>query len=52
MVDAETVEYSKKGKWYVKRTYLEKELVKEEKYKADQDYLGYFEIYEDMLRYE
>ena len=51
-VDAETVEYSKKGKWYVKRTYLEKELVKEEKYKADQDYLGYFEIYEMMLRTE
>ena len=50
--DAETVEYSKKGKWYLRRTYVEKELVKEEKYKSEGDYSDYFEIYEDMLRYE
>ena len=50
--DAETVEYSKKGKWYVKRTYLEKELIKEERFKSDGDYSDYFEIYEIMLRTE
>ena len=50
--DAETVEYSKKGKWYVKRTYVEKELVKEERFKSDGDYSDYFEIYEIMLRTE
>ena len=50
--DAETIEYSKKGKWYLRRTYVEKELVKEEKYKSEGDYSDYFEIYEDMLRYE
>ena len=50
--DAETVEYSKKGKWYVKRTYVEKELVKEERFKNYGDYSDYFEIYEMMLRTE